>query len=92
MNCEITGPSAYNHTRDSSPWPGLSFRGGKFLLEKSRGTKYESLFDTSLYHNQVTKTKVDLNQTFRRFLPGYKDKATKTTIKNCKKILRGGGY
>ena len=38
---------------DSSPWPGLSFKGGKFSLEESRGTKSESLFDTSCYHNEM---------------------------------------
>ena len=36
----------------------------------------------------VAKTKVDLNQNFRRsLLHSYNDKAA---IKNCKKILRGG--
>ena len=34
-----------------------------------------------------TKSKVDLNQNFRRSLLGYNDKAA---IKNCNKILRCG--
>ena len=85
----------------SNPSPGLSFRGGRFSLEESRGTKSESLFHTLCYYNQMykvyagkdgiflyaTKTKVDLNQNFRRsLLRSYNDKAT---IKNGKKILRG---
>ena len=36
-----------------SPLPGLSFWGGRFSPEESRGTKSESLFHTLCYHNQM---------------------------------------
>ena len=79
------------------PQPGLFFRGGKVVLEQSRGTKSKSLFHSLCYHNQmdnacagkdeyVLTTEVVLNQNFMRSLPSYEDKAT---IKNCKMIPRG---
>ena len=37
----------------ASPKPGLSLKGGKFGLDESRGTKSESLFHASCYHNQM---------------------------------------
>ena len=39
----------------SSLQPGLSFRGGRFSLEESRGTKSDSLLHTTCYHNQMYK-------------------------------------
>ena len=63
----------------------------------------ESLFHTLLYHNQmyevyagndgiffyVIKVKVDLNHNFRRFLFGYKDKATRNNNKKLQENSQG---
>ena len=57
-----------------------------FILMLSQ-SKVESVCRKRLNFLYVTKTKVDLNQNFRRSLLGYSDKAT---ITNCKKILWGG--
>ena len=66
---------------DASPYPGLCLRGGKIVLQQSRGAEPESLLHTIRYHNQIdnvwrknltfwyiTKTKVELNRNFRRSL------------------------